>query len=196
MRILTRTVLRRLGRAASAARSGRPGQAMTEVVLLFPLFLLIVFITAKIFALLVLVQKLEIASYYAARRWQLESHLNAEWETWDRNTLQKDIETNVSGYLGYDTPAVRKFLNLKPGGLKMDVTRTQVWNVVTLSVTTEASGIKMLCKYPKQAVCTAPYGAACMSGHDYLCQGGKQMEVIKYVPNRDRPIQFVLPGLK
>lgn len=176
----------------------RAGQAMTEVVLLFPLFLLIVFITAKIFALLVLVQKMEIASYYAARRWQLESHLNADHANWDQTTLLKDpssgIEKLVRGYIGFDTPAVSKFLNLKD--LKIDVVRTQVWNVVTLTVTTSPAGVKMLCKYPKQAVCTAPYGAACMNGHDYLCQGGKQLEVIKYVPNRDRPINFVLPGLK
>lgn len=189
-----KTVRARFGRCAGALRAGRPGQAMTEVVLLFPLFLLIVFITAKIFALLVLVQKLEIASYYAARRWQLESHLNADFVGWDDGTLKKDIERNVRGYIGFDTPAVSKFLNLKD--LKIDVVRTQVWNVVTLTVITNPAGVKLLCKYPKQAVCTYPYGAACMNGHDYLCKGGKQLEVIKYVPNRDRPIQFVLPGLK
>jgi len=189
-----RTVRGRMSRCGGALRAGRPGQAMTEVVLLFPLFLLIVFITAKIFALLVLVQKLEIASYYAARRWQLESHLNADHVGWDDGTLKKDIEKNVRGYIGFDTPSVSKFLNLKD--LKIDVTRTQVWNVVTLTVVTTPAGIKLLCKYPKQAVCTYPYGAACLNGHDYLCAGGKQLEVIKYVPNRDRPIQFVLPGLK
>ena len=189
-----KTLRARLGRCGGALRAGRPGQAMTEVVLLFPLFLLIVFITAKIFALLVLVQKLEIASYYAARRWQLESHLNADHVGWDDGTLRKDIEKNVRGYIGFDTPAVSKFLNLKD--LKIEVVRTQVWNVVTLTVITTPAGIKLLCKYPKQAVCTYPYGAACLNGHDYLCAGGKQLEVIKYVPNRDRPIQFVLPGLK
>jgi hypothetical protein len=188
------TIFARLGRAASALKAGRPGQAMTEVVLLFPIFLIIVFMTAKIFALLVLVQKLEIASYYAARRWQLESHLNADHVGWDDGTLKRDIEKNVRGYIGFDTPAVSKFLNLKD--LKLDVVRTQVWNVITLTVITSPAGVKLLCKYPKQAVCTYPYGAACMNGHDYLCQGGKQLEVIKYVPNRDRPIQFVLPGLK
>jgi hypothetical protein len=194
MRTLIKTLSGRLNRATASLKAGRPGQAMTEVVLLFPLFLLIVFITAKIFALLVLVQKLEIASYYAARRWQLESHLNADQANWDETTLRKDIEKNVRGYMGFSTPAVSKFLNLKD--MKIEVVRTQVWNVVTLTVTTSPAGIKMLCKYPKQAVCAAPYGAACNNGHDYLCQGGKQMEVIKYVPNRDRPIQFVLPGLK
>ncbi|MDA8132001.1 MAG: pilus assembly protein [Elusimicrobia bacterium] len=189
-----KTISGRIGRAASCLRDGRSGQAMTEVVLLFPIFLIIVFITAKIFALLVLVQKMEIASYYAARRWQLESHLNADWVVWDENTLKPDIIKAVRGYIGFDTPAVSKFLNLKD--LKMDVVRTQVWNVVTLTVVTNPAGVKLLCKYPKQAVCGHPYGAACMNGHDYLCAGGKKLEVIKYVPNRDRPIKFVLPGLK
>lgn len=184
----------RLRRCAAALRAGRPGQAMTEVVLLFPLFLLIVFITAKIFAVLVLVQKLEIASYYAARRWQLESHLNADRVGWDDGTLKKDIEEKVKGYIGFYSPAVAKFLNLKE--LKIEVVRTQVWNVMTITVITSPAGVKLLCKYPKQAVCTYPYGADCMNGHDYLCRGGRQLEVIKYVPNRDRPIRFVLPGLK
>ena len=194
MRTTIKTITGRALRAAACLKAGRPGQAMTEVVLLFPLFLVIVFITAKIFALLVLVQKMEISSYYAARRWQLESHLNADWASWDDGTLKKDIEKAVSGYIGFDSPAVTKFLNLKD--LKIDVVRTQVWNVVTLSVTTNAAGVKMLCKYPKQAVCTSPYGEPCLNGYDYICKGGKQLEVIKYVPNRDRPIQFVLPGLK
>lgn len=189
-----RTVSGRLSRGAAALRAGRPGQAMTEVVLLFPMFLVIVFMTAKIFAILVLVQKMEIASYYAARRWQLESHLNADHVNWDENTLKKDIEKKVKGYIGFDTPGVSKFLNLKE--FKMEVVRTQVWNVITITVTTNPAGIKMLCKYPKQAVCAAPYGISCLNGYDYMCQGGKQLEVIKYVPNRDRPINFVLPGLK
>jgi len=176
-------------------RRDRKGQAMTEVVLLFPLFMLIVFMTAKMFALLVLVQKMEIGSYYAARRWQLESHLNAEFAAnWDDPWLRKDIEDKVKGYVGFDTPSVKKFLNLRT--LKLEVVRTQVWNVVTLTVETDPAGIGLLCKYPKQVVCTAPYGAACANGYDYLCTGGKQLEVVKYVPNRDRPIQFVLPGLK
>jgi len=168
---------------------------MTEVVLLFPLFMLVVFMTAKMFALLVLVQKMEIGSYYAARRWQLESHLNAEFAAnWDDPWLRKDIEDKVKGYVGFDTPSVKKFLNLR--SLKLEVVRTQVWNVVTLTVETDPAGIGLLCKYPKQVVCASPYGAACSNGYDYLCAGGKQLEVVKYVPNRDRPIQFVLPGLK
>ena len=168
---------------------------MTEVVLLFPLFMLIVFVTAKMFALLVLVQKMEVASYYAARRWQLESHLNAEFAAgWDTFFLKRDIEDKVKGYLGFDTPSVKGFLNLRT--LHLDIVRTQVWNVVTLTVETAPARIGLLCKYPKQVVCASPYGSACINGYDYLCAGGKQLEVIKYVPNRDRPIQFVLPGLQ
>jgi Flp pilus assembly protein TadG len=185
----------------SAAKSRKPrrGQAMTEVVLLFPIFLVVVFITAKIFALLVLVQKLEIASFYAARRWQLESHLNPDF---DDSLLQKDIEEKVSEYIGFSNPAVAKFLNLQK--MKMEVQRTQVWNVVTLRVYTVPRNIKLLCRYPKQVVCKTPYGRACMDGYEYMCvdpgdhanSGGKMLEVIKYVPSRDRPIQFELPGVK
>lgn len=167
---------------------------MTEVVLLFPLFMIIVFITAKIFALLVLVQKMEIASYYAARRWQLESHLNADYAGWDQGTLRTDIEKKAKAYVGFNSPSVSKFLNLR--SLNVDVVRTQVWNVVTLTVETNPAGVRILCRYPKQAICAYPYGAACMNGYDYLCVGGKKLEVVKYVPSRDRPIQFVLPGLK
>ncbi len=170
-----------------------PGQAMTEVLLLFPMFLVIVFITVKIFALLVLIQKMEIASYYAARRWQLESHLNAAYVPQDEG-LRINIEGKVKGYLGFDTPSVSKFLNLR--SFELTVMRTQVWNVVTLTVTTNAAGVKMLCKYPKQVICAAPYGPECLAGYDYICTGGKKLEVIKYVPNRDRPIKFVLPGLQ
>ncbi|MCX5784361.1 MAG: hypothetical protein NTX59_01600 [Elusimicrobia bacterium] len=170
---------------------------MTEVVLLFPIFMIIVFITAKIFALLVLVQKMEIGSYYAARRWQLESHLNADYAAWDNGTLKPDIEKKVKTYMGFDDTkrgGAYQFLNLR--SLNLDVVRTQVWNVVTLTVETNPARVKLLCLYQKQAVCAYPYGQACNDGYDYICTGGKKLEVIKYVPNRDRPIQFVLPGLK
>ncbi|HCE98913.1 MAG TPA: hypothetical protein DER10_10515 [Elusimicrobia bacterium] len=175
-------------------RRGRKGQAMTEVVLLFPLFMIIVLLTAKIFALLVLVQKMEIASFYAARRWQLESHLNADYAGWDQGTLRPDIEKKVKAYMGFNSPSTAKFLNLR--ALNVNVVTTQVWNVVTLTVETNPAGVKILCKYPKQAICAAPYGTACNDGYDYLCVGGKKLEVVKYVPSRDRPIQFILPGMK
>src|SRR5580658_5892474 len=76
------------------------GQATTEVVLLMPLFMFLLFAFAKIFSMLLLVQKLEIASYYAARRWQLESHRNANYVGSDFSNLLPDIQTNVNNYLG------------------------------------------------------------------------------------------------
>src|SRR4029077_16266121 len=82
-------------------RAATRGQATTEVVLLMPLFMFFLFAFAKIFAMLLLVQKLEIASYYAARRWQLESHRNVAYEGFDANALCSDIERQVACYIGF-----------------------------------------------------------------------------------------------
>ena len=179
-------------------RKKKIAQAMTEVVLLFPIFMIIMFFIAKIFSILVLVQKLEIASYYAARKWQLESHLHLQYaQSWDETNLKTTIKENVAEYIGFNNAAMRRFLNLKPNGLELEIERTQVWNIVTITVNTNPAGIKLLCKYPKQAICVRPaYGINCDLGYDYLCSGGKKLQVIKYVPNRDRPIAFILPGLQ
>jgi len=189
---------KRISRLDEAIRHRRPAQAMTEVVLLFPVFMVILFITAKIFALLILVQKMEIASFYAARRWQLESHLNASFAGND-DQIQADIEEKVREYLGFYNPAIKKFLNLSTA--KIDIQRTQVWNVVTLKVSTRPTNIKLLCRYPKEVVCNS-YGQDCKNGYDFMCvepgnhqnAAGKTLEVTKYVPSRDRPIKFTLPG--
>ena len=156
----------------------RRGQATTEVVLLFPIFMFFLFAFAKVFALLILMQKLEIASFYAARRWQLESHRNASYEGWDDNTLRKQsIEPLVKTYLGYGTPAA-KFLDLTescrqtancPSQPGVTVQRTQVWNVVTVTACTKPLQMPFY-KTTGFVVCST-----------------------KYVPNRDRPIAFVLP---
>ena len=178
----------------------RKGQATTEVVLLFPIMALMFFAIAKIFALLVVVQKMEIASYYAARRWQLESHRNSAQEGWDDGPLRSSIETNVQQYMGFNGTsanaiAVKNFLGLQNVEFPTPV-RTQVWNIVTLRVTVRPAGIKLLCKYPRDTVCTSYPGANCINGYNFMCSSGKTFEVTKYVPNRDRPIQFQLPGLQ
>ncbi len=157
------------------------GLAMTEVVLLFPIFMFLLVAFVKIFALLILMQKLEIASFYAARRWQLESHRNEKYvQEFDTPILQKDIEKKVLSYIGYDTPAA-KFLDLGqcrrqtpecPNDKGVSVTRTQVWNVVTVTACTNSVQL--------------PFYAT--KGF-VLCS-------TKYVPNRDRPIAFILPGIK
>lgn len=146
------------------------GQATTEVVLLLPLFLFFLFAFAKTFALLVLVQKMEIASYYAARRWQLESHRNVQYEPHDDGALCFDIQRNVRDYLGFSDSSTRNFLGLRDARV-CPVVRTQVWNVVTLTVWTRPVNIPL------------------------FKNDGFKFEVVKYVPNRDRPIAFVLPGL-
>jgi hypothetical protein len=159
-------------------RLGRRGQATTEVVLLFPIFMFFLFAFAKVFALLILMQKLEIASFYAARRWQLESHRNASFEGWDENNLRPHIQQRVLSYLGYDTPAAN-FLDLTrscqatkncPNQPGVTVQRTQVWNVVTVTA------------------CTKPLQMA------FYKTTGFVVCSTKYVPNRDRPIAFILPG--
>lgn len=158
------------------------GQATTEVVLLFPLFVFFLLAFAKVFALLILVQKLEIASFYAARRWQLESHRNVQYESFDQGALLTSINQSVNGYLGYNTPSVSSFLDLTTscrststcpaGSPGVTVQRTQVWNVVTVTA------------------CTSPLNLPF-----YTTQGFVFCST-KYVPNRDRPIAFVLPGLQ
>jgi len=151
-------------------RSGSKGQATTEVVLLLPLFMFFLFAFSKVFALLILVQKMEIASFYAARRWQLESHRNVTFENFDDGALRYDIERKVRTYLGFDDSRAKGFLGLQSG--RINVTRTQVWNVVTLTVRTNPANVPL------------------------WKNSGFKFEVVKYVPNRDRPIAFVLPGLQ
>lgn len=153
----------------------RPGQAMTETVLLFPLLMFFLFAFAKVYALLILVQKIEIASFYAARRWQLESHRNVGFMSADVR-LQGDIEAKALQYVGYGT-GTQGFLGLGsncPQGqtVGLNINRTQVWQVVTLTV------------------CTNPVNMP------FFKNTGFGFEVTKYVPNRDRPIAFVLPGLQ
>ena len=123
------------------------------------------------------VQKLEIASYYAARRWQLESHRNVTYEPHDAGALKSDIEQKVMAYVGYGS-ATQKFLDLSNSctsgkRVGIEVSRTQVWNIVTLTVCTKPIEVSWMYKSP-----------------------GFTFEVTKYVPNRDRPIAFVLPGLQ
>src|SRR5438552_857981 len=101
---------------------------------MLPIFVFFLFAFAKIFALLILVQKVEIASYYAARRWQLESHRNVEFEGSDSGALLADITDRVRDYVGYNNASVAKFLDLQNSCRDGSVTgvtvqRTQVWNV-------------------------------------------------------------------
>ncbi len=170
----------------------RKGQATTEVVLLFPIFFILALFVIKIYGLLVVVQKTEIASFYAAKRWQLESHRALQYvQGWDEGFLKRDIEKKVQEYIGMNNSSMRKFLSLRR--VTFEVERTNVWNIVKIRVSTYPPNIPFLCAYDKREVCKQPYGDACMRGFNFICESGGNIEVIKNVPNRDRPISFVLP---
>lgn len=167
------------------------GQATTEVVLLFPLFFILALFIIKIYGLLIIVQKTEIASFYAARRWQLESHRAAKFsQTWDDNFLRKDIEDKVQSYIGFKNPSIKKFLSLRK--VYITVERTNVWNIINLTVETHPPRLPLLCAYDKRDVCKAPYTQACFRGYNFLCESGGKIVVTKNVPNRDRPISFLM----
>ncbi len=172
--------------------SCRKGQATTEVVLLFPIFFILTLFILKIYGLLVLMQKAEIASFYAARRWQLESHRTTEYASgWDKNFLLKDISDKVKDYIGFTNESTRKFLSLR--NVNVNIERTEVWQVVTLEISTYPPNIPLICKYDKRDICKYPYGEKCFRGYNYLCETGGLIKVVKNVPSRDRPISFILP---
>ena len=167
-----------MGRKGVSRSWRRRGQATTEMVLLVPIFLLFAFVFVKIFAMLVLIQRIEIASYYAARRWQLESHRNVNFEPWDKATLlNAGIRPEVRRILGCRGDGgqgpVADFLSLRCKNITVTVKRTQVWNIVKLTVPTRVWKIPLM----KETFRFKPF------------------VVTKYVPNRDRPIGFNLPGL-
>jgi len=172
---------------------GSGGQATTEVVLLLPLFLIFILFLLKIFGLLVLVQKMEIASAYAAKRWQLESHTTAQYATgWDDRFLRSDIQAKVADYIGFNNGAAKSFLSLSR--MEFNINRTQMWNEVQIIVYTDPPRLGLLCRYDKLIVCKDPrIRENCMKGYSYICESGGKLQVKKFVPNRDRPIPFILP---
>lgn len=168
----------------------RKGQATTETVLLFPLFVIFILFVIKIFGLLILNQKLEIAGYYAARRYQLQSHETDYYaNTWDKRFLIKDIQKKVENYLGFDNPGMKKFLNLNT--LKMDIITSGTWVKVTLTARTKPPRLPFLCKYNKDQVCDRD--DKCLKGYAYLCETGGEISIIKYVGHNERPAPYMRP---
>ena len=169
----------------------KKGQATTEVVLLFPLFFILALFIIKIYGLLIIVQKSEIASFYAARRWQLESHRAAKFvQTWDDNFLRRDIEDKVQSYIGFKNPSIRKFLSLRK--VSITVERTNVWQIISLMIETHPPRLPLLCAYDKRQVCKGEHSQACFRGYNFVCESGGKIVVTKNVPNRDRPISFLM----
>jgi hypothetical protein len=150
---------------------------MTEMVLLFPIFLFFLFGFVNIFSLLILVQKVEIASVYAATRWQFESHKNVDYDSFDEGALRRDIQERAMEYIGFKNPGLRK--NLALDKLQLYVQRTQVWSVLTLRVTTKPWALSSIMT-PQEGPMRKTQGFV--------------FESTKYVPSRDRPIRYLLPG--
>ena len=166
------------------------GQATTEVVLLFPIFVIFILFIIKIFGLLVLSQKMEVAGYYAARRFQLQSHETDYYQrTWDKRFLEKDIQKKVENYLGFDNAGMRKFLSLNK--LVLDINRSGTWTKMVLTARTKAPRIRFLCNYNKDRVCERD--AKCLKGYAFLCETGGEVSVIKYIGHNDRPNPYQRP---
>lgn len=168
----------------------RKGQATTEVVLLFPVFLIFILFIIKIFGLLVLDQKLEIAMFYAARRFQLQSHETDYYaDTWDRRFLEKDIKKKVEDYLGFNNEGMRKFLSLRE--IKLDINRSGTWTKMVLTARTRAPRIRFLCNYNKDRVCERD--EKCLKGYNFLCETGGTIELTRYVGKNERPAPYQRP---
>lgn len=168
----------------------RRGQATTEMVLLFPVLVVFVLFIIKIFGLLVLNQKMQIAGMYAARRYQLQSHVTDYYEQgWDRRFLKKDVQRKVEEIIGLNNPGTRQFLSLN--SFKMDINTSDNWTKITLIANTKAPRIRFLCNYDKDKVCDRD--RYCLRGYNFLCEDGAKIEVIKYAGKNERPAPYVRP---
>ncbi len=168
----------------------RRGQATTEMVLLFPVLIIFVLFIIKIFGLLVLNQKMQIAGTYAARRYQLQSHVTDYYEKgWDRRFLKKDVERKVEEIVGFNNPGMRQFLSLN--SFRLDVNTDNNWTKITLTANTKAPRIKFLCNYDKDRVCDRD--RYCLKGYSFLCEEGARIQVIKYAGKNERPAPYSRP---
>ena len=168
----------------------RRGQATTEVVLLFPIFVIFILFIIKIFGLLILSQKMEIAGYYAGRRFQLQSHVTDYYaNTWDKRFLKKDIQKKIENYLGFNNPGMKKFLSLNE--LKLGINTSGTWTKVVITARTRPPRIRFLCKYNRDQICQQD--AKCVKGYNYLCETGGEVVSTKYVGANERPSPYQRP---
>lgn len=166
------------------------GQATTEVVLLFPLFVIFILFIIKITGLFVLNQKMNIAAVYAARRFQLQSHITPKYANgWDRTFLIPNIERKVKAYLGFENNGMRKFLNLRDVKLKIDTTTT--WTKITLTAHMSPLRIRFLCNYQKDTLCGN--NAHCLRGYVVVCETGGEIKVIRHAGHNERVLPYVRP---
>ena len=167
----------------------RKGQATTEVVLLFPLFVIFAVFIIKIFGLLVLNQKMEIAAFYAARRYQLQGGVPDSMQNWNRQFFFFFFQKKVEDYLGFNNSGMKTFLSLRRFVLEVETSGT--WTLVTLKVYTNPPRIRFLCNYDKFEVCKGDN--RCFKGYEYLCDTGGEIEVKKFVGKNDRVMPYVQP---
>ena len=170
--------------------TNRKGQSTTEMVLLFPVLVVFVLFIIKIAGLLVLNQKMQIAGTYAARRYQLQSHVTEYYaQGWDKRFLKKDIQRKVEDIIGFNNPGTRQFLSLNT--LRLDIDTSSNWTKITLTANTKAPRIALLCKYNKDKVCDRD--RYCLRGYSFLCENGAKIQVIKYAGPNERPAPFARP---
>ena len=144
----------------------------------------------KICGILVLNQKMQIAGTYAARRFQLQSHVTEFYEQgWDRRFLKKDIQRRVEEMVGFRNPGMRQFLSLNT--FNMDVNTNGEWTKITLTANTKAPRIKFLCNYNKDTVCN--HDQHCLRGYRFVCETGVKIQVIKYAGKNERPAPYIRP---
>ena len=167
----------------------KKGQATTETVLLFPVLVIFILFIIKIFGLLVLSQKMNIAAFYAARRFQLQSHTTSYLQRWDQRFLIKDITNKVEDYLGVNNPGTKRLLSVRD--VKLNFDRSGTWTVMTLTVNTRPPRIKFLCDYDKLQLCQNDM--KCLKGFDFLCETGGQLQVIKYIGPNERVLPYTRP---
>ena len=170
--------------------SRKEGQATTEMVLLFPVLVVFVLFIIKIFGLLVLNQKMQIAGMYAARRYQLQSHVTDFYEKgWDRRYLKKDVKRKVEEIICFNNTGTRQFLSLN--SFAMDINTDDNWTKITLTANTKAPRIRFLCNYDKDRVCDRD--RYCLRGYSFLCEEGAKIQVIKYAGKNERPAPYARP---
>ena len=166
------------------------GQSTTEMVLLFPVLIVFLLFIIKIAGLLVLNQKMQIAGTYAARRFQLQSHVTEYYEKgWDRRFLKKDIQKKVEDIIGFNNPGMRQFLSLN--SFRLDIDTNNNWTKITLTANTKAPRIAFLCKYDKNKVCDRD--RYCFKGYNFLCEEGAKIQEIKYAGPNERPAPYARP---
>lgn len=177
--------------------TNKKGQATIEVVLLLPLFIIFILIVIRIFAMLSLKQKMEIATLYAARRWQLESHVDVRHAPYDKNILYKNIQKKVDTLIGLDKPAAKKFMDIT--AVELTINPSVNWREVDLTVYIKPPRLGILCKYDKQIVCKHQprprnYQKFCYLGYNYICGSGGKMSVKKVVSLKPRTYEWELPS--